>query len=79
MSADFIFDPAVWITVFAFVSVVVYFYWRQKVKNQLSKVEQKTKVKHFPSWLVVVLSLLAVGIMYMLFRILISAGIITTA
>jgi hypothetical protein len=79
MSTDFIFDPAVWITVFAFVSVVVYFYWRQKVKNQLSKAEQRIGGKHFPSWLVVVLSLLAVGIIYMLFRILISAGIIPTA
>lgn len=79
MSANLIFDPAVWITVFAFVSVVVYFYWRQKVKSQLSKAEPGVEVKHFPSWLVVVLSLLAVGIMYMLFRILISAGIIPTA
>jgi hypothetical protein len=34
MSPDYIFDPAVWITVFAFVSIIVYFYWKQKVKKQ---------------------------------------------
>lgn len=78
MLADPVSDPAVWITVFAFVSVVLYFYWKQKVKNQLSKGEQKTEGKHFPSWLIVVLSLVAIGIIYMLLRILVSAGIIPT-
>ena len=34
MSADHILDSAVWITMFAFVSVIVHFYWKQKVKKQ---------------------------------------------
>ena len=37
MWTDVFFDPAFWITVIAFVGIVVYVYWRQKVRNKVRK------------------------------------------
>ena len=37
MWTDLIYDPAFWITILSFGSVIVYFYWKQKVKKSTVK------------------------------------------